>query len=114
MSQRCRKPHDSSTIAACRRRRSTVARAGDFARRDRGEAERLSADRRRPTAAADPDRAPVGREPGLGLAPGIQVALNVLSRASDRPIRHNSTRFDFCIRGPGPAVVAGSASTSSV
>jgi gentisate 1,2-dioxygenase len=49
---------------------------------------------------------PCAVEPGLGLAPGIQVALNVLRPGErTRPIRHNSTQLDFCIRGRGRAVV---------
>jgi gentisate 1,2-dioxygenase len=51
---------------------------------------------------------PCAREPGLGLAPGIQVSLNVLKPGErTRPIRHNSTQVDFCIRGAGCAVVGG-------
>lgn len=39
---------------------------------------------------------------GLGLAPGIQVSLNVLNPGErTKPIRHNSTPVDFCIRGGG-------------
>jgi gentisate 1,2-dioxygenase len=46
--------------------------------------------------------------PGLGLAPGIRVALEVLCPGErTRPIRHNSTQLDFCIAGGGRAVVAG-------
>jgi gentisate 1,2-dioxygenase len=45
---------------------------------------------------------PCAQEPGLGLAPGIQVALNVLQPGErTRPVRHNSTQVDFCIRGGG-------------
>jgi gentisate 1,2-dioxygenase len=51
---------------------------------------------------------PCAREPGLGLAPGIQVSLDVLNPGErTRPIRHNSTQVDFCIRGTGSAMVAG-------
>ncbi len=51
---------------------------------------------------------PCAQEPGLGLAPGIQVSLNVLQPGErTRPIRHNSTHVDFCIRGGGRAVVGG-------
>jgi gentisate 1,2-dioxygenase len=51
---------------------------------------------------------PRAQAPGLGLAPGIQVALNVLQPGErTRPIRHNSTQVDFCIRGAGRADVAG-------
>lgn len=51
---------------------------------------------------------PAATEPGLGLAPGIRVALNVLrSGERTRAIRHNSTQVDFCIRGGGRATVGG-------
>jgi len=51
---------------------------------------------------------PCAQEPGLGLAPGIRVALNVLRPGEQtRPIRHNSTQVEFCIRGGGRAVVGG-------
>src|SRR5215813_14950677 len=51
---------------------------------------------------------PYAEEPGLGLAPGIRVALNVLKPGEQtKPIRHNSTQIDFCIRGGGTAVVRG-------
>ncbi len=47
-------------------------------------------------------------EPGLGLAPGIRVTLNILKPGErTRPIRHNSTQIDFCIRGGGTAMVRG-------
>lgn len=53
---------------------------------------------------------PNAREPGLGLAPGIRVTLNVLLPGeATRPIRHNSTQVDFCIHGGGRAEVAGRA-----
>jgi gentisate 1,2-dioxygenase len=47
-------------------------------------------------------------ENGTGLAPGIQVALDVL-RPGERtkPIRHNSSQVNFCIRGRGQAIVNG-------
>lgn len=49
---------------------------------------------------------PNAREPGLGLAPGIRVTLNVLRPGEQtKPIRHNSTHIDFCIRGTGSAMV---------
>jgi gentisate 1,2-dioxygenase len=49
---------------------------------------------------------PAATEPGLGLAPGIRVALNVLRPGErTRPIRHNSTQVDFCIRGGGRVAV---------
>jgi gentisate 1,2-dioxygenase len=50
---------------------------------------------------------PRATEPGLGLAPGIQVALEVLLPGErTRPIRHNSTVVNFCIRGRGRSIVA--------
>ena len=49
---------------------------------------------------------PHATEPGLGLAPGIRVTLSVLRPGEQtRPIRHNSTQIDFCIRGGGTAIV---------
>ena len=51
---------------------------------------------------------PNAREPGLGLAPGIRVTLNVLRPGEQtKPIRHNSTHIDFCIRGRGSAMLHG-------
>ncbi|MEO8606143.1 MAG: cupin domain-containing protein [bacterium] len=51
---------------------------------------------------------PNATAPGLGLAPGIQVALQVLlPRERTTPLRHNSTQVDFCIAGSGVALVAG-------
>jgi gentisate 1,2-dioxygenase len=51
---------------------------------------------------------PRAQAPGLGLAPGIRVTLNVLCPGErTRPIRHNSTQVDFCIRGGGRAVIGG-------
>ncbi|MGH7879029.1 MAG: gentisate 1,2-dioxygenase, partial [Candidatus Binataceae bacterium] len=45
-------------------------------------------------------------ENGTGLAPGIQVALDVLKPGErTRPIRHNSSQVNFCIRGRGHAIV---------
>lgn len=51
---------------------------------------------------------PRAQPPGLGLAPGIRVAIDVL-RAGERtaPVRHNSTQVNFCIQGNGYAVVGG-------
>ena len=44
--------------------------------------------------------------PGLGLAPGIQVRLEVLLPGErTAPIRHNSSQVCFCIEGSGFAVV---------
>lgn len=51
---------------------------------------------------------PRATHPGLGLAPGIRVALCVLLPGeSTRPRRQNSTVVGFAIRGRGAAVVAG-------
>jgi gentisate 1,2-dioxygenase len=51
---------------------------------------------------------PRATQPGLGLAPGIRVALEVLKPGEETaPIRHNSTSISFCIRGAGSSVVAG-------
>jgi gentisate 1,2-dioxygenase len=45
---------------------------------------------------------PFATEPGLGLAAGIQVSLEVLLPGEQtRPIRHNSSVISFCIRGRG-------------
>jgi gentisate 1,2-dioxygenase len=51
---------------------------------------------------------PRAQAPSCGLAPGIQVSINVL-QAGERtaPIRHNSTLVNFCIRGSGSSVVGG-------
>lgn len=50
---------------------------------------------------------PNATAPGLGLAPGIQVSLDVLLPGErTRPVRHNSTLVCFCIRGRGTARVA--------
>nr|BFE27909.1 cupin domain-containing protein [Actinomadura rugatobispora] len=44
--------------------------------------------------------------PGHGLAPGIQVALEVLLPGErTAPIRHNSSQVVFCIAGGGTAIV---------
>jgi gentisate 1,2-dioxygenase len=46
--------------------------------------------------------------PGPGLAPGIQVALEVLLPGErTRPIRHNSAQVVFCIAGGGSVVIEG-------
>jgi gentisate 1,2-dioxygenase len=51
---------------------------------------------------------PNAKEPGLGLAPGIQVSLDVLLPGEKTvPARHNSTQVSFCIQGGGHAVVDG-------
>jgi gentisate 1,2-dioxygenase len=51
---------------------------------------------------------PQATAPGLGLAPGITVALEVL-RPGERtaPIRHNSSAVCFTIRGSGRTTVSG-------
>ncbi len=51
---------------------------------------------------------PLSDEPGLGLAPGIRVSLEVLlpgERTS--PVRHNSSQVGFCIEGAGFTAVGG-------
>lgn len=51
---------------------------------------------------------PRATAPGLGLAPGIRVTLDVLKPGEQTaPVRHNSTCISFCIRGSGMSVVAG-------
>jgi gentisate 1,2-dioxygenase len=51
---------------------------------------------------------PRSEEPGLGLAPGIQVSLEVLLPGEQTsPIRHNSSQINFCISGGGTSVVDG-------
>ncbi|HVM51790.1 MAG TPA: cupin domain-containing protein [Acidimicrobiales bacterium] len=51
---------------------------------------------------------PMATEPGLGLAPGIEVALEVLLPGeATSPIRHNSTSVGFCLHGAGEATVGG-------
>ena len=51
---------------------------------------------------------PSATGPGLGLAPGIRVALEVLEPGCrTAPIRHNSTQLGFCIRGSGRVAIAG-------
>src|SRR5580658_6507739 len=73
------------------------------------EVERLSAlprpaDGRRRSLIVHPNSEP----PGLGLAPGIRVSLDVLLPGeSTAPIRHNSSQVNFCIAGAGTANVAG-------
>lgn len=49
---------------------------------------------------------PRATEPGLGLAPGIRVSLDVLLPGeSTASIRHNSSEVNFCIAGSGHTVV---------
>lgn len=49
---------------------------------------------------------PQAEEPGIGLAPGIRVSLDVLLPGeSTQPIRHNSNQVNFCIRGGGHSVI---------
>ena len=51
---------------------------------------------------------PRSTSPGLGLAPGIRVALDVLLPGeTTKPVRHNSTLVNFCIRGAGSTLVSG-------
>jgi gentisate 1,2-dioxygenase len=51
---------------------------------------------------------PQAEEPGLGLAPGIQVALEVLLPGErTAPRRHNSSQVSFCIQGDGTALLNG-------
>lgn len=51
---------------------------------------------------------PRATHPGLGLAPGIRVALEVLLPGEQtEPVRHNSTQIGFCIRGGGSVAIAG-------
>lgn len=51
---------------------------------------------------------PSAREGSPGLAPGIQVMLQVLLPGeSTAPMRHNATEVNFCIRGSGTTTVAG-------
>jgi gentisate 1,2-dioxygenase len=51
---------------------------------------------------------PRAQAPGLGLAPGIQVSLDVLLPGErTRPIRHNASTVSFCIRGSGAVDVEG-------
>src|SRR5713226_2214312 len=51
---------------------------------------------------------PHAKPPGLGLAPGIQVSINVLKPGErTKPIRHNSTQVNFCIHGRGHSVING-------
>src|SRR6186713_1278627 len=50
---------------------------------------------------------PNAPDPGRGLTPGVQVALEVLKPGEQTaPIRHNSTQVNFCIRGRGTTVVS--------
>jgi gentisate 1,2-dioxygenase len=51
---------------------------------------------------------PRATAPGLGLAPGIRVSIDVLKPGErTQPVRHNSTQVNFCIHGGGYAVVDG-------
>jgi gentisate 1,2-dioxygenase len=51
---------------------------------------------------------PLSEAPGLGLAPGIQVSLDVLLPGEETaPVRHNSSQVNFCIQGSGSAVIDG-------
>ena len=45
---------------------------------------------------------------GNGLAPGIAVSLSVLNPGErTRPVRHNASLIEFCIRGGGTSIVDG-------
>lgn len=49
---------------------------------------------------------PRAESPGLGLAPGIRVTVDVLLPGErTQPIRHNSSQVCFCIEGAGYSVV---------
>ncbi len=51
---------------------------------------------------------PSAVSPGLGLAPGIDVTINVLKPGETTvPLRRNSTMVEMCIAGQGVATVAG-------
>lgn len=51
---------------------------------------------------------PNAENPGLGLAPGIQVSLDVLLPGEETtPVRHNSSEVNFCIKGSGTSVIDG-------
>ena len=51
---------------------------------------------------------PESTDPGVGLAPGIRVALDVLLPGErTQPIRHNSSQVNFCIQGGGQTLIAG-------
>ena len=51
---------------------------------------------------------PLAEGPGLGLAPGSQVSINVLKPGErTKPIQHNSTQVNFCIRGKGHSIING-------
>lgn len=51
---------------------------------------------------------PLAEPPGLGLAPGIQVSLDVLLPGErTAPIRHNSSQACFCIEGSGISLIGG-------
>jgi len=77
-------------------------------------AAQIAAEVERLSAVARPDNGrrtslivhPLAEEPGLGLAPGIQVRLEVLLPGErTAPIRHNSSQVSFCIEGSGFSVV---------
>lgn len=51
---------------------------------------------------------PSSKQPGLGLAPSIDVVLNVLKPGEQTPpTRHNAGQLSMCIRGAGVATVNG-------
>jgi len=50
---------------------------------------------------------PSAPDPGRGLTPGVQVALDVLLPGEETvPLRHNATEVNFCIRGSGTVTLA--------
>ncbi len=51
---------------------------------------------------------PRATEPGLGLAPGITLTINVLKpQEQSKLFRHNATEVNFCIQGAGYTEVGG-------
>ncbi len=51
---------------------------------------------------------PRATEPGLGLAPGITLTLNVLKPGErTQAFRHNATEVNFCIHGAGHTAISG-------
>lgn len=51
---------------------------------------------------------PNAKAPALGLAPGIDVTINVLKPGEETPpLARNSTLVDMCIRGSGVATIGG-------
>ncbi|GAA4817787.1 cupin domain-containing protein [Sphingosinicella ginsenosidimutans] len=51
---------------------------------------------------------PYAKAPGLGLAPGTDVTINVLKPGEESaPIRRNSNQLEMCVRGTGVVEVSG-------